>query len=137
MVGWGGRFNQTTAHDNSANPTEPLKGHGGGKTEVGGKNLGWEEKVFFNFFAFSHKTSAFPQETLHSLAKLLHSLAKTFALPLKTFAFSRQNICISSQNFCVLLQNQLSSDKHFLFSLQLAVVHRALYIHNVALHRVL
>ncbi len=39
-----------------------------------------------------------------------------------------------SQNFCVLSQNQLSSDKLFLFTLQLEVV-TALYFHNV--HRVL
>ncbi len=30
--------------------TEPFKGHGGGK------NLGWEHKIFFKCFAFSHKS---------------------------------------------------------------------------------
>ncbi len=32
--------------------------------------------------------------------------------------------------FCVLSQNQLSSEKLFLFTLQLAVVHTALYVHD-------
>ncbi len=42
-----------------------------------------------------------------SLAKLLRSLKK---------------LCVPSQNVCVLSQNQVSSDKLFLFTLQLAVV---------------
>jgi len=41
---------------------EPLKGHGDGKKEK-----------YFNAFAFSHKTFAFPQQTLCLFTKLLHS----------------------------------------------------------------
>ncbi len=72
------------------------------KEHGGGKNLGWEEQIFFKCFAF----------------------------PRKTFAFSLKDICILSQN-------QLNSDKLFLFTLQLAVVHTAPYVHNGAVHRVL
>ncbi len=57
------------------------------------------------FFFF--KCFAFSQET---------------AFPHKTFAFSRKYICVLS-----------SSDKLFLFTLQLAVVH----VHNGAVHKVL
>ncbi len=48
----------------------------------------------------------------------------------KCFAFCRKDICVLSQN-------QLSSDKLFLFTSQLAVVHTAPYVHNGAVHRVL
>ncbi len=45
----------------------------------------------------------------------------------KFFCVLSQNFCVPSRNFaqkfCSLSQNQLSSDKHFLFILQLAVVH--------------
>ncbi len=43
---------------------------------------------------------------------------KCFAFPRKTFEFSRKYICVLSQN-------QLSLDKLFLFTLQLAVIHTA------------
>ncbi len=46
------------------------------------------------------------------------------------------HICLPSQNVCVLSQNQLSSDKFFLFTLQLALVHTAPYVYNGATHRV-
>ncbi len=93
------------------------------------------------------------QRYLRSLTKLLRSLAEIFAFSHKTFAFSCRDICVLSQNFCVLLQrylrsltklwsslakifsqNQLSSDKLFLFTLQLAVV---LFVHNGAVHSIL
>ncbi len=47
----------------------------------------------------------------------------------KKFGVGGKNIfqmfCVPSQNFCVLSQNQLSLDKLFLFTLQLAVIHTA------------
>ncbi len=49
------------------------------------------------------------------------------------FAFSRKTLSFPRKDICVLS----SSDKHFLFTFQLAVVHTALYVHNVAFHRVL
>ncbi len=55
----------------------------------------------------------------------------------KCFAFSRKTFAFSRKDICVLSQNQLSSDKLFLFTLQLAVVHTAQYVHNGAVHRVL
>ncbi len=102
---------------------------------VGKIQGGGGEKIFFKCFAFSRKTFTFPRETLRSLAKVLRSLAKIFPFSCKTFGFSRKDICVPSQNFCVLSQNQLSSDKLFLFTLQLAVVHTAPYVHNGADHR--
>ncbi len=61
------------------------------------KNLGWEDFFKNKSFAFSRKTFVFPH---------------------KTFALSRKDIRGPSQN-------QLSLDKLFLFTLQLAVVHTA------------
>ncbi len=45
------------------------------------------------------------------------------------------NVLRSLEKLCILSQNQLSSDKLFLFTLQLAVVHTAPYVHNGAVHR--
>lgn len=45
--------------------------------------------------------------------------------------------CVPPRNFCILAQNQLSSDKHFRFTLQIAVVHKAPCIQNVAFHIIL
>ncbi len=70
---------------------------------------------------------------LRSLTKLLCSLEK---------------FCVLSQNFCILSQRYLRSltkrlrslakpVEFGLFTLQLAVVHTALYVHNGAVHRVL
>ncbi len=80
--------------------TEPFKGHGGGK------NSGWVEKI-------RGGRKKYLSNVLRSLAKLLRSLEKLCVL-LQRYLRSLAN--------CVLSQNQLSSDKLFLFTLQLAVV---------------
>ncbi len=104
--------------------TEPFKGHGSGK------NSGWEEKIYFCDIYIYIYIYIYIAKLLRSLAKLFRSLANIFAFSRKTFAFPRKDICVLSQN-------QLSSDKLFLFTLQLAVVHTAPYVHNGAVHRVL
>ncbi len=84
---------------------------------VVGKIRGGRKNIFSNVLRSLAKH-------LRSLAKLLRSLAKIF---------------VSSQNFCVLSQRYLHSlpVEFGLFTLQLAVVHTAPYVHNGAAHRVL
>ncbi len=50
-------------------------------------------------------------------------------------AFTRKTFVFSRKYVCVLSQNQLSSDKLFLFTLQLAAVTDP-HVHNGAVHRV-
>lgn len=64
---------------------ECLRGHGNGK------NITWEEKLYFNAFEFIHKTFVFPLETLHSFAKILRSLTKVLHSP--------EKLCIHSQKY--------------------------------------
>ncbi len=78
------------------------------------KNFGWKEKKV--------------NKNVRSLAKLLGSLEKLCVLS--------QRYLHSLANFCILSQNQLSSDKFFLFTLQLSVI-SAPYVHNGVVHRVL
>ncbi len=63
------------------NPTEPLKGHGGGK------NWGGRKKMF---------------KSLYILLQNVWVPSRNFAFACKTFAFSRKDIFIPSQNFCIL-----------------------------------
>lgn len=78
----------------------------------------WEEKLYFNVFAFSRK--AFPPETLHLLANVLHIPTK-FCMHLQNFAISMflhslANLSCYPQKFCICLQKFSIFPKNLAFS---------------------
>lgn len=47
----------------------------------GKKKMRWEDKLYHDCFALTRKTYVFPQESLHSLAKVLRSPKKCLICP--------------------------------------------------------
>ncbi len=87
--------------------------------------------VFYNIYPYSIVSFMyFLRSPLRDMVVGRKIFFKCFAFSRKTFKFSHKDICVPSQN-------ELSSDKHFLFTLQLAVVHTAPHVHNGEVHRVL